>query len=152
MHFPSWKSELFILKTILVCLIAKESICSGHIPVPPSGSSSANTPRSGVVMHSHAKTSITISKYPPVCLYEAGPLRVVGLSPVTEEGPSAMSQPCSRTLTIRSFLSRTTAPTNPVDRGTFQKEVSFFKEHKGKNRRLLFHALLFKEPCPHFTP
>lgn len=50
---------------------------------------------------SHAQAcqnSITISKYLPVCLYEVGPLREVGLSPVTEEGPSAMSQTCSRTL------------------------------------------------------
>lgn len=155
MHFPSWKSELFIWQNN-PCLFDSKGV---HLlwthpccPTKYTGCSSASTPRGGAVMHGHAKNSITISKCLPVCLYEVGPLRVVGLSPVPEEGPSAMSQPYSRTLKIRSFLSRTTAPTKPLDRETSQKEVYFFKEHKGKNRRLLFHALLFREPRPHFAP
>lgn len=73
-------------------------------PTKYTGSSSASTPTGSVVMHGHAKNTITISKYLPVCLYEGGPLRVLRLSPVTGEGPSVMSQPCSNTLTTRSFL------------------------------------------------
>lgn len=146
--FPVESLNILFSKAIFVCLTANWSICSGHIPVSPPSSASTPIGKYSYAyacqkQHGHQQVHL------PVYLYKVGPIRMGNWAQWPRRSlqwcpnPAAGPDPSLPGALLRQSL---------LTEGRFRKKASFFKEHKGKNTRVLFCALLFKESWPHFAP